>query len=197
MATTLPVNSAAAAYQLVTRACERAGLDDFGDDSWREGLRLLVDRVESTPGVNAGGRDFVYGQFVAALWNRLRIVDYLRQHPEVSEERVERPLVVPGLPRTGTSLASYLLDQDPQRRSLLTWEAEDSVPPSTPGTLHHRLIPAPELPVSRGARVSRRYVGRCVKCVAPVRCTHRAATAGPRAPRRGPVLRPTLCRPDA
>ncbi|HWS94276.1 MAG TPA: sulfotransferase [Mycobacterium sp.] len=121
--------------ELVGRACERAGLDDFGGDSWREGLCLLIDSVESTPGVNPGGRDFVYGQFVDALWNRLRVVDYLRQHPEVSEERVERPLVILGLPRTGTSLASYLLDQDPQRRSLLTWEAENSVPPSTPESL--------------------------------------------------------------
>ena len=120
---------------LIARACERAGLDDFGGDSWREGLELLVETVESAPGVSAGGRDYVYCQFVDALWNRLRIVDYLNRHPEVSQEQVERPLVVLGLPRTGTSLASYLLDQDPQRRSLLTWEAEDSVPPSTPDTL--------------------------------------------------------------
>lgn len=120
---------------LVTRACERAGLDDFGGDSWREGLGLLVETCESAPGVNPGGRDFVYGQFVDALWNRLRVVDYVKDHPEVIEQRIERPLVVLGLPRTGTSLASYLLDQDPFRRSLLTWEAEDSVPPSTPDTL--------------------------------------------------------------
>src|ERR1700739_4983370 len=135
MATTLSSQSASPSDELVTRACERAGLGDLGGDSWREGLRLLVDSVESTPGVNPGGRDFVYGQFIDALWNRLRIVDYLSQHPEVPEERVERPLVILGLPRTGTSLASYLLDQDPQRRSLLTWEAEDSVPPSTRETL--------------------------------------------------------------
>jgi len=120
---------------LVTRACERAGLDDFGEDTWRDGLRLLVDTCESAPGVNPGGRDFVYGQFVDALWNRLRVIDYVKRHPEVGHERIERPLVVLGLPRTGTSLASYLLDQDPLRRSLLTWEAEDSVPPSTPDTL--------------------------------------------------------------
>src|SRR5690349_5068995 len=56
---------------LVTRACERAGVDDFGMDSWREGLGLLVDICESAQGVNSGGRDFVYGQFVDALWNRL------------------------------------------------------------------------------------------------------------------------------
>jgi hypothetical protein len=94
-----------------------------------------VQSVESAPGASAGGRDYVYGQFVDALWNRLRVVDYLKQHPEVEAERIERPLVVLGVPRTGTSLASYLLDQDPNRRSLLTWEAENSIPPASPETL--------------------------------------------------------------
>jgi hypothetical protein len=135
MTTRLSPRSTPQVDDLITRACERAGLDDFGGDSWREGLNLLVDVVESAPGVNDGGRGYVYVQFVDALWNRLRIVDYLKTHPEVAQEKVERPLVVLGLPRTGTSLASYLLDQDPQRRSLLTWEAQDSVPPSTPDTL--------------------------------------------------------------
>lgn len=135
MTTSLSSRSAAEVDQLVTRACERAGLDDFGDDGWREGLQLLVECCESAPGVNPGGREFVYGQFVDAMWNRLRVVDYVKRHPEIRDERIERPLVVLGLPRTGTSLASYLLDQDPLRRSLLTWEAEDSVPPSTPDTL--------------------------------------------------------------
>ncbi len=116
--------------RLVTRACERAGFDDFGGDSWREGLTFLVRTIESTPGLNAGGRDYVYGQFVDALWNRLRVIDHLRQHPEISAQPIQRPLVILGLPRTGTSLASYLLDQDPHRRSLLTWEAENSVPPA-------------------------------------------------------------------
>jgi hypothetical protein len=121
--------------QLVARACERTELEDFGGDSWREGLALLVQTVESAAGVDPGGRAYVYDQFVDALWNRLRVVDYLKQHPEISEQRIERPLVVLGLPRTGTSLASYLLDQDPQRRSLLTWEAENSVPPASTETL--------------------------------------------------------------
>src|SRR6478609_3642120 len=122
--------------RLVAAACERTGLDDFGADGWREGLELLVSSVEAAPNVNDGGRGYVYGQFVDALCNRLRVVDYANTHPELRTAPVERPLVVLGLPRTGTSLVSYLLDQDPQRRSLLTWEAEDSVPPSTPDTLY-------------------------------------------------------------
>jgi hypothetical protein len=135
MTTPVRTGSTAAFDGLVTRACERAGLEDFGDDSWQEGLRLLVETCESAPGVNPGGRDFVYGQFVDALWNRLRVIDYAKQHPQIACEQIDRPLVVLGLPRTGTSLASYLLDQDPGRRSLLTWEAENCVPPATPDTL--------------------------------------------------------------
>jgi Sulfotransferase family len=136
MATSLSAEAAVRLDDLVARARERAGLDDFGGESWREGLQLLVDTCESAPGVNPGGREFVYGQFVDALWNRLRVVDYCHRHPEVGDQQVRRPLVILGLPRTGTSLASYLLDRDPLRRSLLTWEAEDSVPPSTPDTLY-------------------------------------------------------------
>jgi hypothetical protein len=135
MATSVSSPTGSRPDDLVTRACERARLDDFGGDAWREGLSLLVETCESAPGVNPGGREFVYGQFVDALWNRLRVIDYVKRHPDVADQRVERPLVVLGLPRTGTSLASYLLDQDPNRRSLLTWEVEDSVPPSTPDTL--------------------------------------------------------------
>jgi hypothetical protein len=121
--------------QLATRACESAGLDDFGGDSWREGLQILVDTVESTPDVTPDGRDNLYRQFVDALWNRLRVVSYRKQHPEVAEEQVRRPLVILGLPRTGTTVASCLLDQDPARRSLLNWEAADAVPPSTTASL--------------------------------------------------------------
>jgi Sulfotransferase family len=65
----------------------------------------------------------------------LRVVDHIKRHPEVTAERVDRPLIILGLPRTGTTVASYLLDQDPRRRSLLNWEAGDSVPPAAPETL--------------------------------------------------------------
>jgi hypothetical protein len=121
--------------QLVERAAARAGLDDLGAESWREGLALLVDSVETTAGVLDGGRELLYDRCVDALWNRLRVIDHLKRHPEVAQERVERPLVILGLPRTGTTVASYLLDQDPSRRSLLNWEASDSVPPATTATL--------------------------------------------------------------
>jgi hypothetical protein len=121
--------------ELHDRARERAGASDFGPDGFRHGLTLLVETLESTPEVAPAGRDDLYRQFVDALCNRLRVVDYVKTHPEVRDERVERPLVILGLPRTGTTVASCLLDQDPARRSLLNWEAYESVPPSTTKTL--------------------------------------------------------------
>ena len=135
MTTSLSSAAAATVHDLVGRACERAGRDDLGPDSWREGLTILVESIESTPGVATAGRDNIYRQFVDALCNRLRVVDHLTQHPEVADGPIERPLVILGLPRTGTTVASYLLDQDPRRRSLLNWEAGESVPPPTSETL--------------------------------------------------------------
>jgi hypothetical protein len=121
--------------ELVGRACDRTGLDDLGPASWREGLDLLVATLETTAEVTPVGRDDLYRQFVDALSNRLRVVDYVARHPEVAQKPVESPLVILGLPRTGTTVASYLLDQDPARRSLLNWEASNSVPPATGATL--------------------------------------------------------------
>src|SRR5262249_15181758 len=120
---------------LLERASKRANLTDLGASSWREGLTLLVDGLETTEDVVLAGRDRLYDQFVDALWNRLRVIDYVKQHPEVTQKPIERPLVILGLPRTGTTVASCLLGEDPARRSLLNWEALDSVPPARPGTL--------------------------------------------------------------
>jgi hypothetical protein len=73
---------------------------------------------------------------VGYLSNRLRIVDYLRRHPDLLERPIEAPMFVFGLPRTGTTLTINLLSADPARRCLLRWEALDSVPPAAGGALH-------------------------------------------------------------
>src|SRR5438067_571107 len=109
--------------ELTARASEATGLEDFGSDSWREGLALLIDTLEHAPGVTESGRGDLFRQFVDALVNRLRVVEYRAQHNEVADEVIQPPVVILGLPRTGTTVASCLLDQDPSRRSLLNWEA--------------------------------------------------------------------------
>ena len=121
----------------VQESFDRVGLYDLGPDSWREGLAVLVDTLETAPHVEPTGREDFRSQVVDALSNRLRVVDFHKEHPELDEGRIERPLIILGLPRTGTTVVSYLLDQDPARRSLLNWEAGDSVPPPTTQTLRN------------------------------------------------------------
>lgn len=120
---------------LLKRAQEETGLRELDSDSWREGLAVIVELLDD-PRMSEKGVASVEKRCVDALSNRLRVDAYIREHPEVLEEKIEKPLFIMGMPRTGTTVASYLLAQDPARRSLLKWEALDSAPPATPDTLY-------------------------------------------------------------
>jgi hypothetical protein len=116
-------------------AQNNTGLNEIDSDSWRPGLAILLDELNSSSAFAPHGRDYVLNDVVKALSRRLKIHDYIKSHPEVLDAPVERPLFVLGMPRTGTTVISYLLDQDPARRSLLHWECLDPVPPATTATL--------------------------------------------------------------
>jgi hypothetical protein len=121
--------------QVVDAARAETGLDTFHSESWREGLEILLHDHARTGLLNEAGRQWRWRLFVTSLANRLRIDDYIRRHPEVIEAPVKRPVFILGMPRTGTTMVSYLMDSDPQRRSLLKWEASNLVPPAAPGQL--------------------------------------------------------------
>jgi hypothetical protein len=114
---------------LLAAARRETRLSDFGDASFREGLAVLADSLERESDLSFVGRAVIRTQLVRNLATRLRVVDWARRHPEVRDERIARPFVILGLPRTGTTLLSFLLDLDPLNRSLLAWEAESPVPP--------------------------------------------------------------------
>lgn len=115
------------------------GLDDFGDPSFREGLEVFL-----TSGVDDGrfseiGAAAAEGMALGNLINRLRVVEYHANHPELADTDVVAPIFLIGLPRTGTTALSHLLSVDPGNRSLLGWEINESVPP--PSTDSYRTDP--------------------------------------------------------
>jgi len=118
---------------LQAQATEQTGLDDFGDPSYREGLERYCDALVHEAQLNDLGNVALPPSLVAALANRLKVVDWAKRHPAVTEERVEAPVVVIGMFRAGTTFLSHLLDADPANRALLGWESQDSVPPPLPG----------------------------------------------------------------
>jgi hypothetical protein len=120
------------AEELIAEASAQTGLDDFGGDSFREGLDVWCDAVEREAQLNQFGAIAVRANAVASLASRLKITQYRKEHPDVASESIEQPLIVVGLFRAGTTLLSHLLDKDPANRALLGWEAADPVPPPTP-----------------------------------------------------------------
>ncbi|MEV5845434.1 sulfotransferase [Streptomyces sp. NPDC051985] len=115
--------------ELLDTARAETGLDDFGDDSFREGLEILVRSLHEEARLNDTGRTALRGNLVRLLTQRLRIEDWYRRHPEIDDERIVAPLIGLGLPRTGSTALSFLLAEDPNARSLRMWEAERPCPP--------------------------------------------------------------------
>jgi hypothetical protein len=111
-------------------AAQRTGLSDIESDSWRDGLAVILDEVNTSPAFTPAGRERIIDDAVNALGRRLQIYGYIQTHTEVVDAPVERPLIVLGMPRTGTTVISYLLDQDPSRRSLLHWQCVHPIPPA-------------------------------------------------------------------
>ncbi|MGE2688891.1 sulfotransferase family protein [Mycolicibacterium pulveris] len=116
-------------------ASQRTNLVDIDSDSWREGLAIVLDELNTSPAFTPAGRERIIDDAAKALERRLTVHGYIQKHPEVLETPIERPLFTLGMPRTGTTVISYLLDQDPNRRSLLHWECMTPVPPPTTSAL--------------------------------------------------------------
>ena len=119
---------------LLDGAIRRAGSSDFGGERFLEGMRVLLDSVEREAELSTLGRLSCRETLLRYLENRLRLTEYRTQHPEVAEQKIERPIFIVGLPRTGTTLLFNLLAQDLDNRVPLSWEVEWPVPPPEPET---------------------------------------------------------------
>ncbi|HUP73263.1 MAG TPA: sulfotransferase [Acidimicrobiales bacterium] len=115
--------------QMLAEVSATVGLDDFGHPSFRDGLEQLVSSARAGAQLTALGEIVLDSTCRKALTNRLRVTDWCRHHPEVERQTVEAPLFILGLPRTGTTALSHLLAADRSNRSLLAWEANESIPP--------------------------------------------------------------------
>jgi sulfotransferase family protein len=122
------------ADELIEQAHRATGLCRFDSDSFREGLEVLLTDLNRSERPDPP-HERLRGSIVGALSNRLKVNAYLESRPELLALPVQRPVFVFGIPRTGTTLLSNLLAADPARRSPLTWEIDDPVPPPATAAL--------------------------------------------------------------
>jgi hypothetical protein len=112
---------------LMQAASAELGLDDFGADDFRERLDVLCTAMRTEAGFGPAGIVSAYALLVGLLKNRLLIEDRLRQHPEIHDLTIDAPIIVCGLPRTGTTHLHNLIAADPALRSLPYWESLEPV----------------------------------------------------------------------
>lgn len=119
------------ANDLLAAARKEAGLHDFGDGTFREGLDMLVHALNADAGLTPVGQALVRRYLTGLLVGRLRVRDFAKKSEVVDYEVITAPLLVCGLPHTGMGRLSDLLDQDPLTRSVTGWEADNVAPPVT------------------------------------------------------------------
>ncbi|MGW0172240.1 sulfotransferase family protein [Rhodococcus sp. NPDC003322] len=105
-------------------ATKMTGLTDFGVDDYTEALGVLLDSYardeDLTPLGSKMSRVFLRGALVARLLSEAA----WQQHPAHADVKIERPIFVTGLPRTGTTALHRLLTVDPAHQGLEMWLTE-------------------------------------------------------------------------
>jgi len=112
---------------LIAEAQRKTGLTDFGDEGFRTPLRVLLGSLADAP-LNAVGTTVLRASIRRSLMQRLLARDCFAKHPEIADERIERPLVVVGMMRSGTTLIQRLLAHDPRFYCALGWEIAEPAP---------------------------------------------------------------------
>lgn len=113
---------------LVAAAERRTGMVDFGDPTLLDRLDAQVAAAEADAGLSGIGRLIVQRRLVGLLAARLRFEDFVRRHPEALEVELEPPVVVVGLPRSGTTHLVNVLAADTRFRSMPWWEVAEPIP---------------------------------------------------------------------
>jgi hypothetical protein len=113
---------------LMDQASAETGLDDFGDDRFTEPLALLASEFpDPATGLSPMGLVSQHTLLVTLLKNRLLLQDELNRDPGILDLSIDRPIVIAGLPRTGTTHLHNLVAADPALRSLPYWESLEPV----------------------------------------------------------------------
>ena len=110
------------AANLEAEARSLTGFTGFGEPQFRRGLAQLVKAIREEAALTKNGLAAQRQRLVGLLVNRLRLVQALKEHPEIGEQQIEAPIVIVGLPRTGSTMTHRLLASDPGHTAMLWWE---------------------------------------------------------------------------
>ena len=110
------------ANEILDQAKSETGLSDLGEPLFLEGLNRLIDSINNEANLNEIGIQAQPIRIQGLLSNRLRFEEDLKKFPEILEQEIIAPIVIVGLPRTGSTMTHRLLASDPNHTAMLWWE---------------------------------------------------------------------------
>lgn len=117
------------AEDMLAQARAATGLADFGPEEFLPAMSTLLAAVRDEANLTERGLAAELDEMHGLLVNRLRMEEMFRRYPEIAEERIERPVIIVGPQRSGTSKLFRVIAADPQWNYLPTWQGIDPVPP--------------------------------------------------------------------
>lgn len=116
-----PAIFSSAADELHALVSREVGSSDFGEEDYRQGLKVLLQSMDFDPRFSEQGRRIAWGEVIQALSARAQAVRSMAQHPGFDRHPIVSPVVITGIPRTGTTALHKLLAVDPQFQGLQGW----------------------------------------------------------------------------
>ncbi|ORA20071.1 sulfotransferase family protein [Mycobacterium arosiense] len=119
--------------RMLAEAIEQTGLPagaaDLDDtDGFADRLRVHVGAIEADGDLRQLTRGSLRHRIVRLIRNRLSLTELIRRYPEIESIPIEKPFIVVGMPRSGTTHLVNLIASDPRRRALPYWESQDPIP---------------------------------------------------------------------
>ena len=116
------------ADELLEGAQRSTALADFGGEEFLVPYRIFVRACDSEAKLHALGRMLVRGDVLNWLENRLKLTEARKREPAIAAQRIDAPIFITGLPRTGTTILHELFAQDPDNRVPQHWEVRFPCP---------------------------------------------------------------------
>jgi hypothetical protein len=113
------------AHEIVAAETES---DDFGPGDYEAGLTVLLQSMDYDPRFSERGRRAAWGQVIGTLRSRAHAIRSMREHPGFDAAPIVAPIVITGVPRTGTTALHRLLAVDPRFQGLQTWLLDAPMP---------------------------------------------------------------------
>jgi hypothetical protein len=110
------------ANEILDQAKSETGLSDLGEPLFFEGLNRLIDSINHEANLNEIGIQAQPIRIQGLITNRLRFEEDLKKFPEILDQEIIAPIVIVGLPRTGSTMTHRLLASDPNHTAMLWWE---------------------------------------------------------------------------